>query len=322
MQRVEVDGHPAYVLTELIGPVELGDRVVVNTTAVDLGLGSGGFHIVHWNLARDQWEHPGAGPIMKLRYTSLQCDTGAAEEAEAFKPAPDLGGLPVVACDLHSHVAWVAMAFHQRAPHRRLVYVMTDQAALPLALSDRVAELRERGVLAASVSMGHAFGGDYEAVNLYSALQVAHAMAGADAVVVGPGPGVVGTRTRLGFGGLEVLGVTDAAARLGGRPIVAVRSSDADGRAEHRSISHHSATCLGMISVPTLVAVPNGETLPVDLLASIRAVSVDLAQLDLEPFASVTSMGRRGSDDPASWRWPAAAGLLAADIRADRAALS
>ena len=30
-----------------------GDRVVVNTTAVDLGLGTGGWHVVHWNLARD-----------------------------------------------------------------------------------------------------------------------------------------------------------------------------------------------------------------------------------------------------------------------------
>jgi len=27
----------------------------VNTTAVDLGLGTGGWHIVHWNLARDGW---------------------------------------------------------------------------------------------------------------------------------------------------------------------------------------------------------------------------------------------------------------------------
>ena len=72
IQRVEVDGAKAYVLTQLIGPVAVGDRVVMNTTAVDLGLGTGGWHVVHWNLERDRWSQPGAGHEMKLRYTSLQ----------------------------------------------------------------------------------------------------------------------------------------------------------------------------------------------------------------------------------------------------------
>ena len=35
------DGSRAYGLTQLTGPVGVGDEVVVNTTAVDLGLGSG-----------------------------------------------------------------------------------------------------------------------------------------------------------------------------------------------------------------------------------------------------------------------------------------
>ena len=71
----------------------VGDRVVVNTTAVDLGLGTGGWHVVHWNLERDGWDGPGGGHIMKLRYTSLQIDTGAAEEHDGDVPA-ELGGLP------------------------------------------------------------------------------------------------------------------------------------------------------------------------------------------------------------------------------------
>ena len=46
----------AYVLTQLTGAVAVGDRVVVNTTAVELGLGTGGWHVVHWNLdARPTW---------------------------------------------------------------------------------------------------------------------------------------------------------------------------------------------------------------------------------------------------------------------------
>ena len=57
LQRVEVDlgdaaTEPAYALTDLIGPVAEGDDVVVNTTAVELGLGTGGWHVVHWNLSR------------------------------------------------------------------------------------------------------------------------------------------------------------------------------------------------------------------------------------------------------------------------------
>src|SRR3954447_23208875 len=91
LQRVTVDGERAYVLTGLTGPVAVGDRVVVNTTAVDLGLGTGGWHVVHWNLARDQWSGAGGGHVLKLRYTSLQVDTGVAEEG-AVPAASDLGG--------------------------------------------------------------------------------------------------------------------------------------------------------------------------------------------------------------------------------------
>jgi hypothetical protein len=79
LQRVDTDLGRAFVLTQLTGPVAVGDRVVLNTTAVDLDLGTGGWHVVHWNLARDSWSEPGPGHLMKLRYTSLQVDTGAAE---------------------------------------------------------------------------------------------------------------------------------------------------------------------------------------------------------------------------------------------------
>src|SRR5438132_792740 len=205
MQRVELDsGRRAYVLTRLTGPVAVGDRVVVNTTAVELGLGTGGWDVVHWNLARDAWAGSGGGHVMKLRYTSLQADTGVAEEVESYAPPDSLGGMPVVVCGLHSQMACAAVAFGQRAPGRRLVYVMTDAGALPIAVSDLVAGLRAAGVSAATVTAGQAFGGDHEAVNVASALDVARATAGADAVVVATGPGIVGTATDRGFTALEV----------------------------------------------------------------------------------------------------------------------
>ena len=304
LQRVEVDGEPAYVLSDLIGPVAVGDQVVVNTTAVDLGLGTGGWHFVHWNASRRSWQRSGGGRSMKLRYTSLQLDVAAAEESNPSHLATDLDGSPVVACDLHSQVACVALAFAHLRPGRRLVYVMTDSAALPLALSDLVFELRARGLVAATVTCGQAFGGDYEAVTVHSALQVARGLARADAVVVAPGPGVIGTGTTLGFGGVEVAAVCDAVNALGGRPIVAVRWSGADARPRHRGVSHHTITVLDLVHGPVTVPVARG--VPIDLP---QAVELDVPDLD---WTGIASMGRRFEADPGFFLHAAAAGMAAA----------
>lgn len=330
LQRIEIVfgvGAPerAYVLTQLVGPVGVGDRVVANTTAVELELGTGGWHVVHWNLARDRWTEAGPGRVMKLRYTSLQADTGAAEEAPGYQPPADLGGRPVVACMLHSQVACVAAAYAASAPGRRLVYVMTDGGALPLALSDLVARLRATGLLAATVTAGQAFGGDHEAVNVASALDVAVAVAGADAIVVGTGPGVVGTASATGFSALEAAGVVDAAGGGGGRPVLAVRVSQADSRPRHRGVSHHVVAVLAHAHEAVVLAAPRGEAAVLgDLPAAPggdgqprrhRVVEVDVA----DPAAQlagygldVTTMGRGVAQDPAFFRWAAAAGVAAA----------
>ena len=308
LQKVDVDGHPAYVLTQLVGPVAVGDRVVLNTTAVDLGLGTGGWHFVHWNLSRESWSQPGSGRVMKLRYTSLQVDTGAAEEDDRFDPAVDLAGTPVVACTLHSQVACVATAFARLAPDRRLVYVMTDSAALPLAVSDLVADLLAAKLLAATVTCGQAFGGDHEAVTVASALELAVVVAGAAAVVIGPGPGVVGTASRFGFSGLEVASVIDVTSAMGGVPVAAVRYSEADPRTRHRGISHHTCTALDLAANRAMVPVPSGEPRPEDLG---DVVEIDVpSDLDF----TVTSMGRTAADDPGFFRYAAAAGVLAAQL--------
>jgi hypothetical protein len=287
LQRVDLDnGRQAYVLTQLIGPVATGDRVVVNTTAVNLGLGTGGWDVVHWNLSRDAWSAPGGGHVMKLRYTSLQVDTGVAEE-----DGTDLAGRPVVACDLHSQLAPVAMAFADAAPGRRLSYVMTDSAALPLALSDLVADLVARGLLAETITCGQAFGGQREALNLHAGLLLADG----HAVVVAPGPGVVGTGTRYGFTGVEVATVVDATVKLGGRPIVAVRYSEADARERHRGVSHHTSTALELASHPALTPTPADGWAGPDV-------------------GGVTTMGRTQAEDPEFFRYAAAAGLAAAQL--------
>ena len=292
----------------------MGDDVVCNTTAVALGLGTGGWHVVHWNLARRNANLAGGGHIMKLRYASLQVDTGATEELHP-EVSTALGGLPVVLCSLHSQVAVVAAAFAEAAPGRRLVYVMTDGAALPLVLSDLVEQLRRRHLLDGTVTAGHAFGGDHEAVNAISALTIARQLLDADAVVVGVGPGVVGTGSLLGHTAVELAGIADASRSLGGHPIFALRASEADERDRHRGLSHHSTTVLGLCRGAAL-AVPAGDE-DIAGLAAIEGharVVVDVpdvgAVLDRAGLA-VTTMGRGPADDPLFFRFAAAAGLLA-----------
>jgi hypothetical protein len=305
LQRVTTDTGRAYVLTELVGPVAVGDRVVLNTTAVELGLGTGGWHVVHWNLARDGWDDPGPGHIMKLRYTSLQVDTGAAEEDHPDLPEA-LDGLPVVACTLHSQVGVVAAVARSLRPGARIAYVMTDGAALPLALSDLVHDLRRLGVVDTTITAGHAFGGDLEAVSVPSALALARHVAGADGVVVGMGPGVVGTGSSLGTTAVEAAAVVDTVAALGGRVALCVRVSGADPRGRHQGVSHHSATVLRLARTPP--AVP----LPPELAGSVEgAVAVegpDVAKVLEAADLRITSMGRGPAEDPAFFAAAGAAG--------------
>jgi hypothetical protein len=193
---------------------------------------------------------------------------------------------------------------------------MTDGAALPIALSDLVYELRTRDLLDATITCGHAFGGDYEAVSVFSALAVAHHIAKADAAVVVMGPGLVGTATRLGFSGIEIGPILDAAAGLHGRPIAALRASEADPRERHRGISHHSLTALTTATrTRATVAAPAG--LPVDdAIASRHDIvfvePVGIVELMHERGLEVASMGRAAADDPILFECGAAAGSVAA----------
>jgi hypothetical protein len=302
LQRIDTTEGRAYVLTGLVGEVAPGDDVVLNTTAVELGLGTGGWHVVHWNLARSSWQAPGPGHIMKLRYTSLQVDTGAAEEHAGDLPSR-LDGLVVVACTLHSQVAVVAAVLRHLRPAARIAYVMTDGAALPMALSDVVHDLRERGILDVTVTAGNAFGGEHEAVSVPSGLAVARHVAGADVAVVGMGPGVVGTGTALGTTAVEAAAVVDAAAALGATPVLCARMSDGDGRGRHQGLSHHTRTVTDLIRTAA-VPVP----LP-DEVADLPDAAAVLAAAGLQ----VTTMGRGPDEDPAFFAACAAAAAVAAE---------
>lgn len=246
--RCEVDGMPCVAYPGLTGPVEDGDEVIVNVHARELGLGSGGFDVLYANLTRglDLPAEPGAH-VMKLPYTPLQAAVRHAEESEPL--AESLEGMPVVCCSLHSQVAPVCAGIGVAV---RVAYVQLPGGALPVSLSDVVRALKQRGLVETAVAVGACVDGDVHCVSTASALAWAKA-AGFGVVVCAIGPGIVGTGSYLGHGGLAAAEAANAALALGGRPVIAVRVSDADERERHRGVSHHTqavlALCLGDVAV-------------------------------------------------------------------------
>lgn len=331
----------AVAYPRLTGEVDRGDRVLLNTTAVALGLGTGGVHFVMAVDGRMPPDEPGPGHIMKWRYTPWQRAALHAEEEGGpgharLTDAGDLDGTPVVALGLHSHLAPVAWAVGTARPGTRIVYVHTDAGSLPVAFSDTVERLRSGGELSAVVSCGQAFGGDYEAVSLPSALLAARWVAAAEVVVCGMGPGVAGTGTRMGHSATEQAWIAQATAALGGRPLLVARLSAGDARARHYGLSHHTESVLGDLTLtPVLVPWPRAASLPRPPLAAALAawrrsrasarhlrVDVDLDSYweDLRRTASRWStMGRGVEPDPLPFAASAAAGVLAAFLMAEDA---
>lgn len=265
---------------ELCGPAQVGDKILVNTTAVFLRLGTGGVHFVICNLnhpAMDDYESP--GHIMKLRYTPMQMSVLSVEEDDSphqdlIDEFTSLGGMPVVCCELHSQIAPVAASVKALSPEAKIAYIMTDGAALPLAFSRLVAEMQEKGLLDGTITCGQAFGGDLEAVSVHTALIAAREVLRADAAIVCQGPGNAGTGTKYGFSGIQQGEALNAVGTLGGTPIAVLRMSFADRRERHRGISHHSLTVLGRIAlVRCLIPVP---VLPDDREQTINQQMSDL----------------------------------------------
>jgi len=247
----------------LVGEPSPGELVLLNTTALEAGLGTGGWAFVVAVPERVPVDPPRReGHLVKARYTPLQAmvlgvDEQGSPHHELLRDADDLFGMPVVVADLHSSLPAVIAGVRAHVPGARVAYVMTDGGALPAWFSRTVAELREAGWLAACVSAGQAFGGDLEAVSVHSALLAARLVVEADLAVVAQGPGNLGTGTRWGFSGVSAGEAVNAAGVLRGRPVGALRISHADARDRHRGVSHHSLTALGRVAlVPADVVVP------------------------------------------------------------------
>ncbi|HEY1834725.1 MAG TPA: DUF3866 family protein [Solirubrobacteraceae bacterium] len=263
--------RPAVADVALVGETKVGDEVIVNVEALDLGLGSGGFDIVHANLTRglEGEGRPGAH-VMKLNYTSLQHAVQPVEGEELALPLDR----PVAVLALHGQLGAVAWAFKQRAPDARLGYVQTAGGALPGGHSHTVARLREAGLLAGHITAGPSYGGEQEAITTAGALHHGLHARGWDAAVCGPGPGIVGSASSLGHGGLVALDSAHTALALGCATLIVARMSSSDRRERHRGISHHTLTVLDLLLGPVTVALPAGMRSPVgaDLRAGLGAV--------------------------------------------------
>jgi hypothetical protein len=319
---VEALAHPP-----LVGRPEVGDVVLLNVAALDLGLGTGGYALVVALPERLPPDRVGPGHLVKARYTPLQTVVLGADEqdspshallAEAGPlPAP---GVPVIVADLHSSLPAVLAGLLAARPATRVAYVMTDGGALPLWFSRTVAALADR--LVGTVTVGQAFGGDLEAVTLHSGLLAAVHVLAAEVVVVIQGPGNLGTGTAWGFSGVAAGEAVNAAAAVGARPVAVLRMSEADLRPRHRGVSHHSTTAYGRVALAVAdVAVPRSyAALVVPARAALgrhRLVEVDdtgLLEVLQQWSPLLSSMGRGLAADPVAFVAAAAAGRHAATL--------
>jgi hypothetical protein len=327
----------ALAYSDLVPTPMVGDRLLLNVAALDARLGTGGYALVVAVL--DAAGHPTGQPpaprghLVKARYLPLQAMVAGADEQgspyhDRLADADSLDGLPVVVADLHSAVPAVLAALRLDRPSARAVYVMSDHGALPLGFSRTVAALVEAGWLAATVTVGQAFGGDLEAVNVHSGLLAARLALEADVAVLTQGPGNLGTGTRWGFSGVACGEAVNATATLAGRPVGSLRISAADPRPRHRGVSHHSLTAYARVALlPADIAVPaftgGLAALGAEVDAAVRVLDrhrlhrVELAGLEETlRFSPVrlSSMGRGLDDDPGYFLAAAAAGRLAARL--------
>lgn len=317
--------RPAWADEVLLGEMREGDEVVVNVAALDLGLGSGGFDVVHVNLTRGLDGGAGGGEhVIKLNYTSLQHPVEPVEglgapgaSAEAAESGAASTHAPVLVLPLHGHLAPAAWAAAQASPGLRVGYVQTGGGAVPGTLSRDVVELRERDLLCGHIAASPAYGGEHDALSTVGALDAAAGRLGWDAVLVGPGPGIIGSGTEFGHGGMAALDSAHAALSLKLPTLLSPRLSSGDPRERHRDVSHHTYTVLELLLAPVDVAVPEGE----DGIAAVLEGApgrhrLRSAPADLDGYAATglpaRTMGRTLAEDPLFFAAPLAAGGLLA----------
>ncbi|MCL1897988.1 MAG: DUF3866 family protein [Micrococcales bacterium] len=281
-----------------------------------------------------------SGYLVKARYTPLQVavrgvDSPHSPHHQIMQQADSLEGMPVVTADLHSSLPAICAGALASNPTLRVAYVMLDAAALPAAYSRTIHQLRQAEMLTAVITAGQAYGGDYEAVSVHSALLAARHVVQADLAVVAQGPGNLGSHTPWGFSGLAVGEAINAIALLQGKPIGCLRVSGADPRPRHYGLSHHSMTSYGKVALaPADLVLPILTGQLAELGGPIRTAVLELTKpkgrhnlvkVSTDGLLAVlgglsqqgiglSTMGRSLADDPAAFLAAAAAGRHAAAL--------
>lgn len=252
------------ILYRTIHPkVTIGDYVNVNITATNLRLGTGGIDFVTAVRASKEYfcEDP-KGHIMKARYlpnqhSVLSIESQESEDHDLFTTSFSLKKKNVLIGELHSMIPICFWVMDKLKPNASMVVIVSDEACLPLSFSNHVRELKKDQRFQ-TITIGQAFGGTYEAVNLQTALQYAHEKLQADIILVTTGPGVVGTGTNYGFSGMTQANWANVIGSLSGIPVWIPRLSEKDKRSRHQGISHHTLTPLTEFTYKeSIIPLPN-----------------------------------------------------------------
>ncbi len=327
--------HRALAYPALVGRPEPGDTVLLNTTALAMGLGTGGYAMVVAIPDRLPPDPAGPGHLVKARYTPLQATVLGADEQDSphhavLRDADSLDGAPVVVADLHSALPPILAGLLAARPGTRAVYVLPDGGALPAWFSMSIARLKEAGALAATVTTGQSFGGDLEAVTVHTGLLAARLVLGAEVIILAQGPGNLGTGTKWGFSGVSAGEAVNAAAVLSGRPVASLRVSEGDRRDRHVGVSHHSLTAYGRVALaPARVPVPElggefGARVAADAAVlgdrhtlvpvGVEGLADELRAAEKEWGVRMSTMGRRLDEDLPYFLTAAAAGRYTATL--------
>ncbi len=299
---------PGVFYRDLGVPPARGEEVVANTLGMEMALGTGGVAVIVPSPNGSARAPANDDHFVKLPYTPMQFPASPAPQAES------LDGVPIVVLPLHSHLAPACCAASALHPGCRVAFVWQEGGALPVAFSNAVRELGAKGLLHAVVSCGDCFGGDLEAVNVYSGLLAAAEVG--DLVLVGIGPGVLGTGTHAGHGGMSAAVAANAALSLGGEPVLAPRISMSDPRGRHAGLSHHTRSVLAATLGGCRVAFPLGNAAEVSgadlpMRHTYARVPYGAGGLDRRFGVTFESMGRAYEDDRAFFDAAAAAVALA-----------
>lgn len=247
--KTSASAKKALLYISIIPKVKVGDEVIVNATSTRLNLGTGGMDIVTSVIGSSPKQNlRSSGHIMKARYLPNQHSVMSVESQESdyhhlFQGSYSLKDKKILIGELHSMIPICFWAMDYLSKDDNMIAIISDEASIPLSLSRHIRELKKEPRFS-TITIGQAFGGKYEAINLPTALQFATDVLKGDVILVTLGPGVVGSGTYYGFSGIEQASWANIIGSLGGSPVWIPRLSEKDKRDRHLGISHHTSTPL------------------------------------------------------------------------------